>query len=72
MNKAEQELLDYLTLQYPATYGHIPLKKMIHDVWKSGMTNAIDIIDHYETGGHVGNDIFTKQNLISEIRLECK
>jgi hypothetical protein len=36
----EQELLDYLAQQFPATIGHYPLREKIHAVWQQGMQEA--------------------------------
>ena len=48
LGQREQELLNYLHQQFPATVGHIPLSEKIHAVWKtgwqSGMTSAAVIV----------------------------
>ena len=43
----EQELLDYLAQQFPATIGHLPLRRMIHSVWQQGMNSAAEICENH-------------------------
>ena len=51
-NDYEQELLDYLAQQFPATISHQPLCRMIHAVWQKGMNDASKICNELkETSG---------------------
>lgn len=44
LGKREQELLNYLHQQFPATVGHIPLAEKIHSIWQQGMDDAANIV----------------------------
>lgn len=44
LGQREQELLNYLHQQFPATIGHMPLANKIHAIWKQGMDDAADIV----------------------------
>ena len=53
----EQELLDYLAQQFPATIGHLPLRRMIHAVWQQGMDDAAKICRDYS---HSNSNVYRR------------
>lgn len=60
LSVSEQQFLDYLYYQFPATVGHIPLKNMIYDIWLDGVKKACSIAEREERENELDTRISTR------------